>query len=232
MRGAASARARDRSIDRSNEHGADRVCALDGEGRDGAVCRASDAPEAAPGRGTGTGTCPRAWTSSSRGSAAMRNRRGGRGVSVARGGRGRRRGGGGSGRRSARARWIDREGNARGFLASRDAAGRAEDAPERRGRRRRRWRSRGWSTANVPDERWTCAWRDGRVRARRRECRGRARFPDFDASRRSAARRIYLPLHCCRCLISRPDRRKTRACRIARRPHTSSRAVVTGCLSR
>lgn len=141
-------------------------------------------------------------------------------------------GGGGSGRRSARARWIDREGNARGFLASRDAAGRAEDAPERRGRRRRRWRSRGWSTANVPDERWTCAWRDGRVRARRRECRGRARFPDFDASRRSAARRIYLPLHCCRCLISRPDRRKTRACRIARRPHTSSRAVVTGCLSR
>ncbi len=78
-----------RSIDRTN-----RVCALDAEGRDGAVCRASDAPEAAPGRGTGTGTCPRAWTSSSRGSAAMRNRRGGRGVSVARGGRGRRRGGG------------------------------------------------------------------------------------------------------------------------------------------
>ena len=78
-----------RSIDRTN-----RVCARDAEGRDGAVCRASDAPEAAPGRGKGTGTCPRAWTSSSRGSAAMRNRRSGRGVSVARGGRGRRRGGG------------------------------------------------------------------------------------------------------------------------------------------
>lgn len=139
--------------------------------------------------------------------------------------------GGGSGRRSARARWIDREGNARGFLASREAAGRAEDAPERRGRRRRRWRSRGWSTANVPDERWTCAWRDGRVRARRRECRGRARFPDFDASRRSAARRIICPWSALMSDFS-ADRWKTRACRIARRPHTSSRAVVTGCLSR